>query len=82
MCPPLRPQVLFSFELTVACLVRAGYFASLYFWIDLAATFSMLLDITALMDIVFRQNSMAGTNPLDRHDQSKVGMGCALLPAL
>ena len=72
---PFPVQVLFVFELTVASLVRASYFASLYFWIDLAATFSMLLDITALMDIIFHQDSMAGTNPLDRGNQSKVQHG-------
>ncbi len=66
-------QVLFSIELTVACLVRKGYFASIYFWIDLAATISMLLDITALMDLVFQQrNSLAGTDALDRGPQNKV----------
>ena len=66
-------QILFSFELSVACWVRPGYLGSLYFWIDLAATFSMLLDITALMDIVFRQqNSMAGTDPLGRGPRSQV----------
>ncbi|CAL8467737.1 g7275 [Coccomyxa elongata] len=65
--------VLFSVELTVACLVRKGYFASIYFWIDLAATISMLLDITALMDLVFQQrNSLAGTSALDRGPQNKV----------
>lgn len=53
-------------------MVRKGYFSSLYFWIDLAATISMLLDITALMDSIFQQNSMAGTSALDRGNQSKV----------
>lgn len=66
-------QILFSFELSVACWVRPGYLMSLYFWIDLAATFSMLLDITALMDIVFHQhNSLAGTDPLSRGPRSQV----------
>ena len=73
----MHAQILFSFELTVACIVRPGYFASLYFWIDLAATFSMLLDITALMDIVFHQSSLAGTDPLSRGNQNK-----AWLPTL
>lgn len=68
-----RAQVLFSVELTVACLVRKGYFASIYFWIDLAATVSMLLDITSLMDLAFQQkSSLAGSSPLDRGPQNKV----------
>jgi hypothetical protein len=69
----LCAQVLFSVELTVACLVRKGYFASIYFWIDLAATVSMLLDITTLMDLVFHQSSsLAGSSALDRGPQNKV----------
>jgi hypothetical protein len=69
--PCCRAQILFSFELTVACIVRPGYFASLYFWIDLAATLSMLLDITSAMDLVFHQDSFAGTSPLERGNQNK-----------
>ena len=65
-------QVLFCFELTVASMVRSGYFASLYFWIDLAATLSMLLDITRLMDLIFNQSTMAGSPALTRLVQNKV----------
>ena len=64
--------MLFCFELTVASLVRSGYFASLYFWIDLAATLSMLLDITRLMDLIFRQSTMAGSPALTREPQNDV----------
>ena len=52
--------------------VRSGYFASLYFWIDLAATLSMLLDITRLMDLIFQQSTPAGADALTRPDQNKV----------
>lgn len=65
-------QVLFCFELTVASMVRTGYFASLYFWIDLAATLSMLLDITRLMDLIFNQSTMAGSPALTRLVQNRV----------
>ena len=64
--------MLFCFELTVASLVRSGYFASLYFWIDLAATLSMLLDIMRLMDLIFRQSTMAGSPALTREPQNDV----------
>ncbi len=64
--------MLFCFELTVASMVRTGYFASLYFWIDLAATLSMLLDITRLMDLIFNQSTMAGSPALTRLVQNKV----------
>ena len=53
-------------------MVRSGYFASLYFWIDLAATLSMLLDITRLMDLIFNQSTMAGSPALTRLVQNKV----------
>lgn len=69
--------MLFCFELSVASLVRSGYFASLYFWIDLAATLSMLLDITSLMDLIFAQTTMAGTSALARMDQNKVSVRCS-----
>ena len=65
-------QALFCFELAVASSVRSGYFASLYFWIDLAATLSMLLDITRLMDLIFQQSTPAGADALTRPDQNKV----------
>ena len=65
-------QALFCFELAVASSVRTGYFASLYFWIDLAATLSMLLDITRLMDLIFQQSTPAGADALTRPDQNKV----------
>ena len=64
-------QALFCFELAVASSVRSGYFASLYFWIDLAATLSMLLDITRLMDLIFQQSTPAGADALTRPDQNK-----------
>ena len=56
----------------MASSVRSGYFASLYFWIDLAATLSMLLDITRLMDLIFQQSTPAGADALTRPDQNKV----------
>ena len=75
-------QVLFCLELTVASLVRSGYFASLYFWIDLAATLSMLLDITSLMDLIFQQSTMAGHDAFTRPDQNKVPVFLRLDPRL
>ena len=74
-------QALFCFELAVASSVRSGYFASLYFWIDLAATLSMLLDITRLMDLIFQQSTPAGADALTRPDQNKVFSCQMSLPA-
>jgi len=45
-------QVVFLAETALASLVRRGYFLRMYFWIDIVATLSMALDITALMDAI------------------------------
>src|SRR5271168_4001670 len=37
---------LFSIELIIASIVKEDYFLGFYFWLDLVATLSLILDIT------------------------------------
>mmetsp|Transcript_4391 Transcript_4391/g.8730 ORF Transcript_4391/g.8730 Transcript_4391/m.8730 type:complete len:860 (-) Transcript_4391:18-2597(-) len=44
--------VIFAVEITLSSLCRPGYFFRFYFWMDLVASFSLLCDIPAFVDLI------------------------------
>ena len=67
----------FSIELILGSLVRSRFFLRFYFFIDLVATLSMLLDIPAIVNYMANSNgpsgSGAGTTALDRGQSNAAG---------
>jgi len=48
--------LLFSFELVASCIGKDDYFLSFFFWLDLIATASLLMDITWVLNLFLQSN--------------------------
>ena len=46
-------MIIFTLEITLACLCKPGYFLSFFFYLDCFATISLLLDIGWVTDLFF-----------------------------
>ena len=68
----------FLLEITLTSASTKGYFNSMYFWLDLVSTLSMITDIGWIMDIITETSDFNANNAEQATNLARAGRGARI----